>query len=670
MVSNMPTGRRSEWVLLLQATLVALPVAGVAGAAVHFLRSERAEVEQQAREGAGILAPEFARQLASRAGDELSRQVGLAHHGRIAGGRIVSVGGFEDFPSPADWLGKLTARQAQWWETAQNALYRRSDADSGSEALRALAASALDNLNVRANAELGLLELEEYAGAATNWSARAVDLAQRFPNAVTPSGAPVAALALLLALRHTRPGVLSEGLLQEIEQNTADHPSFLTVELLEAARAAAAGGANSNRVAELLELWKRQEENRQQTHDGLERLLRHSIPVDRPGEIWLNEDTGEGAASLLALTNPSRSRGWDVILVPASALVDAARKTLQAVGSSLPEYAGVVMEMGGEAQRVSGQKTTGAGGAVLASAEGMISLSGDHAFQLRLDLSNPGLLYARYRQRQLFLEWLILAATGIAFAGLASLWIGHRRQMRLNEMKTNFVSSVSHELRAPLAAVQLMAESLENGRVSGASRQQDYFRLIVRECRRLSTLVENVLDLARIDQGRQRYHLEPVDPMALLRRTVMLMQANADQRRVRLVLAEPTENPRAAGSASQPRWDSEAVEQSLVNLLDNAIKYSPEGGEVRVEMEACPNAVRLWVRDRGPGIAPSDHEHIFDRFYRRGQELRRETRGVGIGLSIVKHVAEGHSGRVLVESEVGQGSSFGLELPRDSGTPS
>jgi len=91
---------------------------------------------------------------------------------------------------------------------------------------------------------------------------------------------------------------------------------------------------------------------------------------------------------------------------------------------------------------------------------------------------------------------------------------------------------------------------------------------------------------------------------------------------------------------------------------------------VRVEMEPCRDAVRLWVRDRGPGIPAADHARIFERFYRRGQELRRETRGVGIGLSIVKHVAEGHGGRVLVQSVVGRGSSFGLELPPDAGAPS
>jgi len=111
--------------------------------------------------------------------------------------------------------------------------------------------------------------------------------------------------------------------------------------------------------------------------------------------------------------------------------------------------------------------------------------------------------------------------------------------------------------------------------VSGEPRQRDYYHLIVQECRRLSTLVDNVLDFARIDRDRKRYRFEPVDAMALLRHTVMLMQPNADERRVHLVLSDPPE----VLDQRQFNWDGEAVEQSLVNLLDNAIKHSPEGAK-------------------------------------------------------------------------------------------
>ena len=255
---------------------------------------------------------------------------------------------------------------------------------------------------------------------------------------------------------------------------------------------------------------------------------------------------------------------------------------------------------------------------------------------------------------------LILSAAAAAMAGLASLWRNSRRQALLSEMKSNFVSSVSHELRAPIAAVRLMAESLDRGKIADEAKQKDYFRLIVQECRRLSALVENVLDFSRIDQGRKQYSFEPTGVVALVRQAVALMEPCAAERQVSLKLAEPP--PGAADL--RPCWDEHAVEQSLVNLLDNAIKHSPAGTEVRVAIELVePATVRLWVEDRGEGIPKEEQCRIFDLFYRHGSELRRETQGAGIGLSIVKHVAEAHGGRVFVYSAPGQGSQFVLELP-------
>ena len=144
----------------------------------------------------------------------------------------------------------------------------------------------------------------------------------------------------------------------------------------------------------------------------------------------------------------------------------------------------------------------------LAYANGSARLDSKYAFQLILDLRKPDLLYVPYRRRLRLTQGLILAAVAAALLGLWRLWQTYRDQTRLSEMKSNLVSSVSHELRAPIAAVRLMAESLESGRVGGETKdgeakQKDYYRLIVRECRRLSSLVENVLDFSRIDQGRK-----------------------------------------------------------------------------------------------------------------------------------------------------------------------
>jgi signal transduction histidine kinase len=155
--------------------------------------------------------------------------------------------------------------------------------------------------------------------------------------------------------------------------------------------------------------------------------------------------------------------------------------------------------------------------------------------------------------------------------------------------------------------------------------------------------------------------------LALVKETVKLMQTQARERGVELTL-------QVAQTDSQADWefllDASAIQQALVNLIDNALKHSPSGATVDVGLERHqpPDAaLSLWVKDSGPGIPQSEQHRIFERFYRLGTELRRETPGVGIGLSIVKHVVEAHGGRVTVESEIGKGSKFTISLPKRDG---
>jgi signal transduction histidine kinase len=194
-------------------------------------------------------------------------------------------------------------------------------------------------------------------------------------------------------------------------------------------------------------------------------------------------------------------------------------------------------------------------------------------------------------------------------------------------------------------------------------------------------MIENVLDFARIEQGRKQYEFEPTDVTALVEETVKLMEPYAAERGVRLVVAaevtrlhsnaeergdvQPDDQSLLTSAATIATIDGQAIHQALVNLIDNAIKHSPGGSEVHVALTINQQLSTLYlsVEDSGPGIPVTEHEKIFERFYRLGSELRRETPGVGIGLSIVKHVVEAHGGRVHVDSKTGEGSRFTIELP-------
>jgi signal transduction histidine kinase len=282
----------------------------------------------------------------------------------------------------------------------------------------------------------------------------------------------------------------------------------------------------------------------------------------------------------------------------------------------------------------------------------------DVTFSLTFYLTSREKMLAAEERRARLFGALIGAAVLAALAGLITARRAFYQQHRLGEMKSNFVSSVSHELRAPIASMRLLAESLERGKIAETAKQQEYYRFLVQESRRLTSLIENVLDFSRIEQGRKEYQFEPADLDALAAETVQSMVPAAVEKQVELAwLPGP-------GPGPLPSCDGLALQQALINLIDNAIKHSPAGARVTVGREdAAPNLIHLWVEDHGPGIPPDEHEKIFERFYRRGSELRRETQGVGIGLTIVKHIIEAHGGRVLVRSAVGQGSRFTLELP-------
>ncbi|QJE97540.1 sensor histidine kinase [Luteolibacter luteus] len=276
---------------------------------------------------------------------------------------------------------------------------------------------------------------------------------------------------------------------------------------------------------------------------------------------------------------------------------------------------------------------------------------------LRVDVSlkSPESVAAAARGQERRIISLVALAAGICLWGLLLIQRTLQRERKLNEMKSQFVASVSHELRAPVASIRLMADALEEEKVPPETAKE-FHRLIAREGARLSTLVGNVLDHARIEQGRKVWKMESCDLAALVKNTLRVMEPLAKEREISL---------EAGITPVESSVDADSIQQALVNLLDNAIKFSPKGSTIftSLSIDEVLHDWTLSVNDPGPGIPEDEQARIFERFYRPGDELRRETQGTGIGLSLVKSIAEAHGGTVIVASKPGEGSTFTLRIP-------
>ncbi|SRR5579884_304915 len=228
---------------------------------------------------------------------------------------------------------------------------------------------------------------------------------------------------------------------------------------------------------------------------------------------------------------------------------------------------------------------------------------------------------------------------------------------RTDLVRQEFVANVSHELRTPLAALRTLAEALLDGAAGDREVGPRFLNQIVAEVDRLTLLVNDLLDLSAIESGRAKMEMAPVPLGEMAEDVAAKFRPVADRRRIALRL-EPPAGPLLA-------WgDRERLAQAVANLVDNAVKYTPDGGTVTVSVEGRGDLVAVAVADTGIGIAPEHLPRIFERFYRVDRSRSRALGGTGLGLSIVKHIATSHGGRVEVESTEGRGSRFTLLLPR------
>ena len=250
---------------------------------------------------------------------------------------------------------------------------------------------------------------------------------------------------------------------------------------------------------------------------------------------------------------------------------------------------------------------------------------------------------------------LILALVATTIIGTVATLVVLYREAYLSRLQTDFVNKDSHDLRTPLTSIRMFVETLQMGRLADPAQEREALEIIGAETARLSALIARLLDWARMESGKRSYELrsQPLGPIvddALRAVEPQRLQTGADLRR-----EIPDDLPLVQA-------DRDALGDALVDLLQNAFKYTGPDKRIVVSARKVGNAVEVTVSDNGPGIPGADQKRIFDKFYRGRDPLERSIEGTGLGLSMVKHVVEGHGGKVSVRSEEGKGAAFVVYL--------
>jgi signal transduction histidine kinase len=255
----------------------------------------------------------------------------------------------------------------------------------------------------------------------------------------------------------------------------------------------------------------------------------------------------------------------------------------------------------------------------------------------------------------------LIVVLGVTLFGAYLLWLDVRRELHLADLRSQFVSSVSHELKTPLTAIRMFAETLSLDRFEDPATRREYLDTIVNETERLTRLLDNVLDLSKIERGQKQYRLKATALGDVVERCARMLEFPLAQHGFRLHVETADALPRVAA-------DEDAVEHAVLNLLTNAMKYSGESRDIDLRLRRVNGEAIIDVKDRGVGIPAAHKTHVTEKFYRVQSAENAGIPGAGLGLTLVEHIVTAHGGRLEIESEVGRGSTFSIHLPLGPGT--
>jgi two-component system phosphate regulon sensor histidine kinase PhoR len=274
-----------------------------------------------------------------------------------------------------------------------------------------------------------------------------------------------------------------------------------------------------------------------------------------------------------------------------------------------------------------------------------------YKWTLNVTMTSAEELAAAVARRRLFEVVLVGLSGVVVIAGILVILLAVARERKLSNLKSDFVANVSHELKTPLALVRMFGELLQSGRADTEDKRKQYLQIIVSESERLGALIENVLDFAKVERGKAAYEFSECNLGEVVGRAVEACRVRAEREGIELELDVASELPRSS-------MDERAIEIAVINLVDNALKYAPDGERVAVAVRPSAAGLEVRVADHGVGIPAEDRRRIFERFVRGKSAVGKQVRGSGIGLALVKHIAEAHGGKAWVEDGVPSGSTF------------
>lgn len=278
-----------------------------------------------------------------------------------------------------------------------------------------------------------------------------------------------------------------------------------------------------------------------------------------------------------------------------------------------------------------------------------------YKWRLNVAMTSAEELAAAVARRRLW-EMVLVGLSGVVvIAGLIVILLAAARERKLSNLKGDFVANVSHELKTPLSLVRMFGELLQSGRVESEEKRTQYLGIIVSESERLGALIENVLDFAKVERGKAAYDFVDGDVGEVAARAVEACRLRADRQGVTLDFS-------VAPGLPSVKLDERAIEIAIINLVDNALKYAPDGDRIRIDVQQVDKYIEIAVSDLGPGIPLEDRKRVFERFERGRGTAGTRVRGSGIGLALVKHIAEAHGGRARVEGAEPLGSRFSITL--------